>query len=237
LYWFGGHLPEKREVSTEGFQATWRVSSLGRALPSRWTSHSPEKGATPISAFNLNPYAGNDGPINSAFGVNLFVPIGPYKLTDRATKYAVLFIGLTFVAYFLFEVLLKLELHALQYLLVGFANALFYLLLLSLAEHIDFGWSYLVSAMGSAGLVAAYSSSILGSWRQTSLVVAMLAGLYGFLYLTLNAESYAMLAGSVGLWMILGLVMYLTRGIDWYQWGSPGESVGIQEELFAGKRT
>jgi len=223
----GAHLPETREVNAEGFLATWRVSSLGRALPSRWTSGGHENLAT----------------MNSAFGVHLFVPIGAYQLTDRATKYAVLFIGLTFVAYFLFEVLLKLKLHTLQYLLVGFANTLFYLLLLSLAEHVGFGWSYLVSAAGSTGLVAAYSSSILGSWRRASLVGAMLVGLYGFLYLTLNAENYAMLAGSIGLWMILGLVMYLTRGIDWYQWGSPGEQIAAdeestaQEELFAGKRT
>lgn len=223
----GAHLPETREISAQGFLATWRVSSLGRALPSRWTSDDADGLAT----------------VNAAFGIDLFVPIGPYQLTDRATKYAVLFIGLTFVAYFLFEVLLKLKLHALQYLLVGFANTLFYLLLLSLAEHVGFAWSYLVSAAGSTGLVAAYSSSILGSWRRASLVVAMLTGLYGFLYLTLNAENYAMLAGSIGLWMILGLVMYLTRGIDWYQWGAPGEHIAAdnesaaQEELFTGKRT
>ncbi len=114
---------------------------------------------------------------------------------------------------------MQLRLHPLQYLLVGFANTLFYLLLLSFAEHIGFGWSYLVSSLGSTGLIAAYSSSILGGWRRAALISAMLVCLYGFLYLTLNAESYAMLAGSIGLWLSLGAVMYLTRGIDWYRWG------------------
>lgn len=204
----GSHLPENRDVRDDGFIASWRVSSLGRALPSRWTpSH----------------YA-NTGVEASAFGVDLFVPIGLYQLTDRATKYAVLFIGLTFVAYFLFEVLARIRLHPLQYLLVGLANTLFYLLLLSFAEHIGFSWSYLVSTMASTGLVTAYSATILGGWQRASLIAAMLACLYGFLYLTLNAESYAMLAGAIGLWLILGTVMYLTRGIDWYQWGRPAEA-------------
>jgi len=214
----GNHLPETRVVTEAGFNASWRVSSLGRSLPSRWTSADDE----------VNSIA------DSAFGVDLFVPVGLYQLTDRATKYAVLFIGLTFVTYFLFEVLAQLRLHPLQYLLVGFANTLFYLMLLSFAEHLGFGWSYLVSSLASTGLVAAYSSSILGGWRRAALITIMLTCLYGFLYLTLNAESYAMLAGAIGLWLILGLIMYLTRGIDWYQWGRPDSGEG-QQELFAGQ--
>ena len=200
----GGYLPANREVRDDGFDATWRVSSLGRALPSRWTNTSYHYQATE----------------NAAFGVSIFIPVGIYQLADRATKYAVLIIGLTFVGYFLFEVLSSLHLHPLQYLLVGLANALFYLLLLSFSEHLGFGWSYLVSAAASTGLIAAYSASILQSSRHAALVVPMMVCLYGFLYITLSAETFALLAGSIGLWVSLGLVMYLTRRIDWYKWGS-----------------
>jgi inner membrane protein len=213
----GAYLPETREITQDGFIATWRVSSLGRELPSRWRRATYE----------------NDSVTNSAFGVDLFQPIGLYQLADRATKYAVLFIGLTFIACFLFEVLIGVRLHPLQYLLVGFANTLFYLLLLSLAEHIGFRWSYLVSALASAGLIATYSASILGGWERATLIAAMLVCLYGFLYLTLNAQSYAMLAGSVGLWLSLGLIMYLTRRIDWYRWSKVEAASNQQADLFA----
>jgi inner membrane protein len=217
----GTHLPETRTITDDGFTASWRVASLGRTLPSRWTT-------------KTLPGAVHDP---ASFGVSLFVPVGVYQMTDRATKYAVLFIGLTFVTFFLFEVLVRLRLHPLQYLLVGFANILFYLLLLSLSEHVGFGASYFVSAMASTGLVGFYSSSILHGWRRTLLVVAMLSVLYGFLYLTLRAESLAMLAGTIALWLGLGLVMYLTRHIDWYSWGSTDDSAPNQEELFAASRT
>ena len=197
----GAHLPEEREVGENGFSASWRISNLGRALPSRWTSADPHIGNS-----NLN-----------AFGVALFMPVSLYHVAERASKYGVLFIGLTFIVYFLFEVIAGLRLHPLQYLLVGFANTLFYLLLLSLAEHIGFGWSYLISAVASSGLITGYSIAVLQDRSRATLMLAVLGLLYAFLYLTLKAESYAMLAGSIGLWVTLGLIMYLTRGIDWYQ--------------------
>ena len=217
----GGHLPETRDVRADGFDATWRISNLGRDLPSRWTSESYQ-------------YQQAE---RSSFGVGLFVPVGMYQLADRATKYAVLIIGLTFVGYFLFEVISRLHLHPLQYLLVGLANTLFYLLLLSFSEHIGFGWAYLVSAAASTMLIGGYSGSILGSRRRAAVIVGMLAGLYGFLYLTLNAENYALLAGSLGLWVILGLVMYLTRGIDWHKWGNEStiDQDDNQTEMFVGQ--
>lgn len=199
----GGYLPESREIDKHGFTASWRVSSLGRTYPSRWTSSD----------------AGLASSEASAFGVELFVPIGIYQLTTRATKYAILFVGLTFVAYFMFEVISGLRLHTLQYLLVGLANTLFYLLLLSLAEHAGFGVAYLTSALASAGLISGYSLAVLGTRKRAALMMLILGILYGVLYLTLRAESYAMLAGSVGLWITLGVIMYLTRKIDWFAQG------------------
>jgi inner membrane protein len=211
----GGYLPESREIREDGFAADWRISSLGRELPARWTSDSYSYIQTP----------------HSSFGVGLFVPVGMYQLIDRATKYAILFIGLTFVGYFLFEVISGLHLHPLQYLLVGFANTLFYLLLLSFAEHIGFGWAYLVSAVASTGLIAGYSSSILYRRGRATLIVLMLICLYGFLYLILRAENFALLAGSLGLWVSLGIVMYLTRRIDWHRWGRRDDDNSKLQEM------
>ena len=142
-----------------------------------------------------------------------------YRLTLRATKYGILFVGLTFVAYFMFEVIVGLRLHPLQYLLVGLANTLFYLLLISLAEHTGFGRAYLLSAAASSGLIVSYSHSILASRARAGIIALILLLLYAFLYMTLKAESYALLAGSIGLWFGLAVIMYLTRRIDWYASG------------------
>ena len=196
----GSYLPERREISSAGFEANWKISSIGRPLPSRWIAGT----STAKSAES------------SAFGVDLYMLISAYRQTLRATKYAVLFIGLTYVAYFMFEVVAGLRLHPLQYLLVGFANSLFYLLLLSLAEHIGFGWSYVVSSAASCGLIVGYSYSVLGSRQRAAIMAVILILLYSFLYMTLKTESYAMLAGAIGLWISLAIIMYLTRRIDWY---------------------
>jgi len=202
----GNYLPENREVSDAGFSADWRISNLGRPLPSQWDDRN-----TSVT-----------GATQSAFGVAFYQPVDLYQLSLRATKYAVLFIGMTFIAYFLFEVMLRLQLHPLQYLLVGFANALFYLLLLSLSEHVGFGWAYLGSALASTALVAGYSATILVRRSRGLLMAAALVALYGFLYMMLQAETYALLAGAAGLWVTLAAIMYLTRKIDWYNQGRGG---------------
>ena len=153
---------------------------------------------------------------DGVFGVRLIEPVGLYQLMHRALNYAVLFIGLTFVCYFMMEIISGARLHPLQYLMVGFANALFYLLLLSFAEHIGFGLAYVISAIGSSMLIVGYSRSVLARGRQVVAMGAVLLSLHLYLYMTLQAEKYALLAGSVGLWVVLGAVMYLTRRIDWY---------------------
>jgi inner membrane protein len=197
----GRYLPHEREVRDDGFTAAWTLSGLGRPLPAQWREGT------------LDASIG----VTSTVGVELYNPVDLYQKTQRATKYAILFIGLSFVAYFLFETMGRLRLHPMQYLLVGFANALFYLLLLSLAEHIGFGAAYFMSAAASIVLIAGYSLSVLRNASRAGVMAAMLAGLYLFLYLVLQAEDYAMLAGAVGLWVILGAIMYLTRHVDWYR--------------------
>ena len=201
----GRQLPAAREIREDGFDASWHATSLGRKLPAIWIdSHAAQVGA------------GQD-----AFGARFIQPLGLYQLIERATKYAVLFVGLTFVTYFLIEITSNLKLHPLQYLLVGLANTLFYMLLLSLAEHVGFDVAYGVSALASAALISGYSAAILVRRARAVVMAAVLTGLYALLYLTLKAESFALLAGSIGLWVVLAAVMYLTRHINWYAAGDP----------------
>jgi inner membrane protein len=210
----GAYLPERRDIDAEGFTAKWKVLHLGRSYPGEWRD-----GEIPAERI-----------ADSAFGVNLFIPVSTYQKSTRAAKYAVLFIGLSFLAYFMFEIFGNLRLHPFQYLLVGFANCLFYLLLLSLSEHTSFILAYTLSAAASTTLVAGYSVSILGNRSKALTMLLLLTGLYTFLYVTLRAEQYAMLIGAIALFAILAAVMYLTRRLDWYRvslgfatdWPQPG---------------
>ncbi len=204
----GRQLPADREIRDDGFDASWSATRIGRNLPSAWIER------------NDQPQTVGQG----AFGARFIQPVGLYPVIERATKYAVLIIGLTFVAWFLMEVVGNLRLHPLQYLQVGFANTLFYLLLLSLSEHVGFDLAYVMSMLASTALIAGYSAAILGSRSRAGMTAGVLLVLYAFLYLTLKAENVALLAGSVGLWVVLAVVMYVTRGIDWYAAGSDDQS-------------
>ncbi len=201
---FGHYLPDSREISDDGFSAHWTISGLGREVPSQYVTR---------TSISLIPSA-------SEFGVNFYIPVSMYQVTLRATGYAVLIIGLTFVAYFLIEMMTELRLHPLQYVLVGFANALFYLLLISFAEHVGFGLAYLISAVASTSLIAGYSSAILRARLRGAVMAAVLIAVYGLLYITLNAETFALLGGAIGLWATLAFIMYVTRRFDWYQQGT-----------------
>jgi len=197
----GAYLPDRRDIDDKGFSAEWKVLHLGRNYAGAWRN-----GEIPAKRFR-----------SSAFGVNLFVPISTYQKSTRAAKYAILFIGLSFLVYFMFEVFGGLRLHPFQYLLVGFANCLFYLLLLSLSEHTSFALAYTISATASTALVVGYGASVLKSRARALTMLAMLTGLYTFLYVTLRAEQYAMLIGAVALFIILAAIMYVTRRLDWYR--------------------
>jgi inner membrane protein len=165
----------------------------------------------------------------SAFGAELITPVGIHEATTRAAKYAAFIIGITFATYFLFEIFAALRLHPLQYLLVGLANCVFYLLLLALAEHVGFAIAYAASGIAATGLITTYSGAVLRSFRRALPVGALLAGLYAFIYVTLQAEDFALLIGAVGLFAVLAAFMYLTRRVDWFALsvgGTGGEGRG-----------
>ncbi|MCY1374138.1 Inner membrane protein CreD [compost metagenome] len=151
-----------------------------------------------------------------AFGVSFVDPVDQYLKTDRAIKYALLFVALTFAGFFLMEVLKRLAVHPVQYGLVGLALAFFYLLLLSLSEHLPFSLAYAIAASACVALVGFYVSHVLRGWVRGGGFTLGLAALYGMLYGLLRAEDYALLMGSLLVFGLLACVMVLTRKLDWY---------------------
>lgn len=203
---FGTFLPDRRTVTSEGFEAAWKVSSFGRSYPQSWRS---DRGAP------------GDAVPKSAFGVRLFLPADAYHQATRALKYAILFVGLTFLAFALFETFGGLRLHPLQYLLVGFALVLFYLLLVSLSEHVGFGVAYLAAASATTSLVSVYCAWALVVKERSLVMAGALAALYGYLFVLLRLEDYALLLGSVALFALLAALMLATRHVDWFSVGAP----------------
>ena len=200
----GGFLPESRSVTSKGFEAAWSVPYFGRSYPQQWREGEREQ-LVPENALQ-----------ESAFGVDLYQSVDVYLKTERSVKYGMLFLVLTFLAFFLFEVFSPVSLHPMHYLLVGSALCLFYVLLLSISEHIPFGVAYGIASAGIIVLISGYSLAILRGKRRALAMSGMLVLLYGYLYVLLQAEDYALLLGSIGLFVILALVMFLTRKVDWY---------------------
>ncbi|MGE0569463.1 MAG: cell envelope integrity protein CreD [Bacteroidia bacterium] len=218
----GDFLPDERKVEAEGFSAKWKILHLNRNYPQQGLGSfiNKEHSADHIDYDNYY-YKGSIR--ESAFGVRLLLPVDEYQKTNRSAKYNVMFIIITFITFFFVEVLNKKRLHPIQYLLVGFSICLFYVLLLSLSEHISFDFSYLISSIIILILITFYSKSILKSNFLTGLVGMILFILYGFFYSLLQMQDYALLLGSAGLLIILATIMYLTRKIDWYSLSSDKE--------------
>ena len=199
----GAFLPTEREITPTGFNALWKIPYYGRDYAQQWTSLSDQAS---INGDKLH---------SSCFGVDLVTPVDSFRSVERATKHGALFITLLFTAFFLFEVLAAFRLHTLHYLLVGAALCLFYLGLLSLSEFSPFGTAYLLAAAASTLLIGLYCRSILHSGRRSLLITAALAGIYGFLYFVLQMQDYALLAGTAALFVVLAVLMYATRKVDW----------------------
>jgi inner membrane protein len=204
----GNWLPAERTVTDASFAARWSIPFLGRNYPQSWVAGTAMRESI-------------DG---SRFGVELIDPVDQYRMAERSVKYAGLFILLTFAAVWLIEVLAGVRVHPIQYLLLGSALCLFYLLELSLAEHLGFLVAYAIACVSVIAMVAAYCAVILQRLSRAVIVGSGVALLYAYLYTLLVNEDYALLAGSIGLFLILAAIMYATRHIDWYAVGpaSPG---------------
>ena len=197
----GDFLPRTREIGKDGFRANWDVSSLASNAQSLYRAgiDHPEEART------------------EAISVSLVDPVNVYSQVDRATKYGVLFVLLTFVAFFMFEFLKQLRIHPVQYGLVGLAVAIFFLLLLALSERIPFGMAYVVAAMACIALTGYYLGHVLGGWARGIGFAGMLGTLYAALYGLLVSEDNALVLGAGLLFLILAAIMVLTRKVDWYR--------------------
>jgi inner membrane protein len=210
----GQFLPSERKITDKGFEASWRVSSLAS------TAQQDVMKQKPLCA-NVE----SAGCVET-IGVAFIDPINTYSLSNRATKYGLLFIALTFVSVGLFEFMKSLRVHPIQYFLVGAAISIFFLLLVSLSEHFVFATAYAIAASACALLLAYYASHMLGSWKRGLPFGFGIAMLYGLLYVLLQLEQTALVVGAIALFVVLAAVMALTRKVDWYAKLKQGGALG-----------
>ena len=196
----GAFLPDERDVTDAGFSAKWNVLQLNRNYPQSW-----------IGNFNIQNIR------SSAFGIDLILPLNDYLKSMRAAKYAAMTIALTFLIFFVIEILNHRKIHPFQYTLVGFALLLFYILLISISEHLNFNVAYFISSIVVIGMISLYSMSVFKKNKLSLLLMAILISVYGFVFTTMQLTEYALLMGSVGLAIILSLTMYFTKNINWYK--------------------
>ena len=225
---FNGSFLPTHHITPAGFEAKWAVSSLSSSnqtkllnmLEQRWNDNSAASAAATASRDNAYPAAAQTAYHNNSLeslAIGFVEPINVYSQSDRATKYGLLFIGLTFAGFFIYEILKQLRIHPAQYTLVGLAMALFYLLLISLSEHISFALSYLTASLACVALLGYYLTHVLKSKSHGLLFAGLLTALYGALYGILASEDNALLMGALLVFGLLAVTMVITRKVDWYQ--------------------
>ncbi|MEC3907234.1 cell envelope integrity protein CreD [Tamlana sp. 2201CG12-4] len=194
----GNYLPndETKQISKNGFDASWKVLHINRAFSQQHLKSIP----------NLDRFA---------FGTKFMVMVDEYQKSERSAKYGFLVIGLTFLVFFLIQTLSKIHIHPFQYLMIGLALTMFYTLLISISEHSNFLKAYCIAGMSVIILITLYSKSILKTFKFPLFIGISLSALYAFIYVIIQLENYALLVGSIGLFLILAIVMFVSRKIDW----------------------
>lgn len=196
----GAFLPADHTISGAGFQARWQVLELNRDYPQFWSGGEVDESRLQASAF----------------GVELFQSVDVYQRNERAVKYALMFIALTFLSFYAWELISGTAIHPMQYLFVGLALSTFYLLLIALSEHLPFATAYWLGAGALIALLAVYISGALRSRKNGAVVGALMGLVYGLLYLLVLSESYSLLMGAIALFAVLAVVMLATRNVRWY---------------------
>ncbi len=201
----GAFLPAERTITPAGFDARWQVLELNRSYRQVWSELEVSEAAL----------------AESSFGVGLYQAVDVYQRVERAVKYALLFIALTFLTFFAWEQIARNRLHPLQYLLIGLALSIFYLLLIALSEQISFVVAYVAAAVALVALIGVYVAGALRSSMRGGIAAAAMSGVYALLYALVLSEDYALLLGAIVLFVALAAVMLVTRRVDWYRLGSP----------------
>lgn len=194
----GNFLPEdtNKEISQDGFTATWRILQINRQFEQSFFGQLPDLSA-------------------SAFGTKLIIPVDEYQKSERTAKYGFMVIGLTLLVFLLIQLVSKIYIHPFQYVMIGLALVMFYTLLISISEHSNFFKAYTIAAFSVLALITVYSRAILKGFKFPMLICGSLASLYGFIYVIIQLENYALLVGSIGLFLILAIIMFASRRIDW----------------------
>lgn len=195
---FIGEFSPTSNIDEEGFEAHWHIVEMNKSMPQKWL----KRDSYP------NTYQSS--------GVQLINAVDTYQKSTRSVKYALLFISLTFITLFFTEVTKKQKVHPIQYFMIGIALVIFYSLLISLAEHLSFNLAYFIASAATIILVASYVQSILRRARYTFIIALMLSLLYAFLFTILQIADYALLLGNIGIFVILAMVMFFSRKVNWY---------------------
>ena len=194
----GNFLPEdgSREITENGFKAEWKILQINRQFEQSFKGNLPD-----LTQF--------------AFGTNLIIPVDDYQKNERTAKYGFMVISLTLIVFFLIQLVSKIYIHPFQYLMIGLALVMFYSLLISISEHATYFKAYLIAGSSVLVLIGIYSRFIFKNIKFPLLISFSLAGVYSFIYVIIQLENYALLIGSIGLFMILAIIMFASRKIDW----------------------
>jgi len=208
----GQYLPGTSSISDNSFTAHWKILPMSHSYPQSWTENEQD--------FS-----------KASFGVRLIQPVDGYSKTNRSVKYAILFIALTFTIFFFLEILQRRQVHPLQYILVGLALTIFYTLLLSISEYTGFNPAYLVASVATILLVGLYAWSIFKSGKTAIGFTLALSALYGYIFVLIQLEDYALLFGSIGLFVIIAIIMFYSRKIDWYGIGQQSNTAPVSNGI------
>lgn len=196
----GNFLPDDKtkKISKNGFEANWKVLETNRQFGQQFFDRLPS-----LSAFS--------------FGTNLIIPVDDYQKTERTSKYGLMIIGLTLLVFLLIQIISKIDIHPFQYLMIGLALVMFYTLLISISEHQNYLKAYLIAGSAVIGLITIYSRTILKNIKFPLLIFSSMTALYAFIFVIIQLENYALLVGSIGLFVILAIIMFASKKIDWNQ--------------------
>jgi len=218
----GRYLPEKRNISKNGFSATWQLPYFNRTYPQQWvaqktllTPERPRESFAPQTRIDTSTASVSSDKNNTTFGVKFILPVDQYQKTMRSVKYSTLVILLTFVSLFFTELINKKKVHLLQYILIGAAMTIYYTLLLSFSEQVGFNFAYLIASLATILLIGGFILMLLKSKKPALVFAGILSVFYSFIYVIIQLQDLALLFGSVGLFIIISVLMYFSAKMDW----------------------
>jgi inner membrane protein len=219
----GRYLPEKRKITAKEFSASWKMAHFNRALPQQWIAKNAVLGTKPAVKAKITGDAPYDtivpGALNddTTFGVKFIMGVDQYQKTMRCAKYSTLIILLTFISLLFSELMLKRKVHFLQYILIGAAMTIYYTLLLSFSEQVGFDSAYLIASIATVLLIGSFIAALLKNKKPAIVFGAILSLFYGFIYVIIQLQDLALIVGSIGLFVIISVTMYLSARIDFHK--------------------